>query len=103
IGGTANLLGSVLGATILTLVSYVLSNVINLSSTVTGYVQLFIYGVLIIAFMMLLPQGLLRERWTLERLWARLRHHPTASDEHAVTAEELAAATAAVAIAPVNG
>jgi branched-chain amino acid transport system permease protein len=101
IGGTANLLGSVLGATLLTLVSYVLSNVVNLSSTVTGYVQLFIYGALIIAFMMLLPQGLLRERWTLERLWARLRHHPTASDEHAVTADELAAATQAVA--PVNG
>jgi branched-chain amino acid transport system permease protein len=101
IGGTANLLGSVLGATLLTLVSYVLSNVVNLSSTVTGYVQLFIYGALIIAFMMLLPQGLLRERWTLERLWARLRHHPTASDEHAVTAEELAAAKEAMA--PVNG
>jgi branched-chain amino acid transport system permease protein len=101
IGGTANLLGSVLGATLLTLVSYVLSNVVNLSSTVTGYVQLFIYGALIIAFMMLLPQGLLRERWTLERLWARLRHHPTAGDEHAVTAAELAAATEAVA--PVNG
>jgi branched-chain amino acid transport system permease protein len=101
IGGTANLLGSVLGATLLTLVTYVLSNVVNLSSTVTGYVQLFIYGALIIAFMMVLPQGLLRERWTLERLWARLRHHPTASDEHAVTAEELAAARDAAV--PVNG
>jgi branched-chain amino acid transport system permease protein len=108
IGGTANLLGSVLGATILILVSYVLSNVVNLSTTTTGYVQLFIYGALIIAFMMLLPQGLLRERWTIERLWARLRHHPTASDEHAVTADELAAAAgelaaAAGAVAPVNG
>ena len=71
IGGTANLLGSILGATILILVSYVLTNVINISTTTSGYVQLFIYGALIIAFMMLLPQGLLRERWTLERLWAR--------------------------------
>jgi branched-chain amino acid transport system permease protein len=103
IGGTANLLGSVLGATILILVSYVLTNVVNLSTTTSGYVQLFIYGVLIIAFMMLLPQGLLRERWTFERLWHRLRHQPTESDEHAVTPEELAAATAAVAVAPVNG
>jgi branched-chain amino acid transport system permease protein len=103
IGGTANLLGSILGATILILVSYVLTNVINISTTTSGYVQLFVYGALIIAFMMLLPQGLLRERWTLERLWHRLRHHPTASDEHAVTADELVAAAAASAVAPVNG
>jgi branched-chain amino acid transport system permease protein len=75
--------------------------VIDLSATVTGYVQLFIYGTLIIAFMILLPQGLLRERWTLVRLWAKLRHHPTASDEHAVTAEELAAAQESAA--SVNG
>src|ERR1700722_4412727 len=79
IGGTANLLGSVLGATILILVSYVLTNVINISTTTSGYVQLFIYGALIIAFMMLLPQGLLRERWTLERLWDRRRHRSTAA------------------------
>jgi branched-chain amino acid transport system permease protein len=79
IGGTANLLGSILGATILTLVGYILSNVINLSTTTTGYVQLFIYGALIIAFMMLLPQGLLRERWTIERLVDRIRHRSTAA------------------------
>ena len=79
IGGTANLLGSILGATILILVSYVLTNVINISTTTSGYVQLFIYGALIIAFMMLLPQGLLRERWTLERLWDKRRHHSTAA------------------------
>jgi branched-chain amino acid transport system permease protein len=103
IGGTANLLGSVLGATILILVSYVLTNVINISTTTSGYVQLFIYGALIIAFMMLLPQGLLRERWTFERLWHRLRHHPTESDEHAVTPDELAAAAAATDAVPVNG
>ena len=99
IGGTANLLGSILGAAILILVSYVLTNVINISTTTSGYVQLFIYGALIIAFMMLLPQGLLRERWTFERLWHRLRHHPTESDEHAVTPEELAVAAAHAAAA----
>jgi branched-chain amino acid transport system ATP-binding protein/branched-chain amino acid transport system permease protein len=78
IGGTANLWGSILGAAILTLVTYLLSNVINLSTTTTGYVQLFIYGVLIVAFMMLLPQGLIRERWTPERLWRKLRGHSIA-------------------------
>jgi len=121
IGGTANLLGSILGATILTLVTYILSNVINISATTTGYVQLFIYGLLIIAFMMLLPQGLLRERWTIERLWARLRPrsaadhaadvaaldvadgglHAAAGGDSAVTADELAVATGPVAA--VNG
>ena len=110
IGGTANLLGSILGATILTLVSYLLSNVINLSATTTGYAQLFIYGALIIVFMMLLPQGLLRERWTLERLWARRRGRSTAALDvadgglHAaagggdgVTADQAAVAAGAVA------
>jgi branched-chain amino acid transport system permease protein len=116
IGGTANLLGSILGATILTLVTYILSNVINLSATTTGYVQLFIYGLLIIAFMLLLPQGLLRERWTLERLWARYRHrsaadldvaegglHAAAGGEHALTADELALASGPVAAVAGDG
>jgi branched-chain amino acid transport system permease protein len=75
IGGTANLLGSILGALILVLLTPFLQDVVNLSPTTSGYVQLFIYGLLILAFMMLLPQGLIRERWTPHRMigWLRAR------------------------------
>jgi branched-chain amino acid transport system permease protein len=93
IGGTANLWGSILGAAILTLVSYFLSNVVNLSTTTTGYVQLFIYGALIIAFMMLLPQGLIRERWTPERVWRKIRRKEVAEHHDAEVAAAVAANT----------
>jgi branched-chain amino acid transport system permease protein len=73
IGGTANLFGSILGATILILLTPFLQNVVNIDPNTAGYVRLFIYGALIVLFMMVLPQGLLRERWTPERLWAKLR------------------------------
>lgn len=96
IGGTANLWGSILGAAILTLVTYILSNVIDLSTTITGYVQLFIYGALILVFMLALPQGLIRERWTPERLWVRLRRRQAVD-------EAGGAATAAVIAGDADG
>ncbi len=73
IGGAANLLGSILGATILVLFTPFLQNVVNLSPDTTSLVRLVIYGVLIVLFMMVLPQGILREEWTPLALWKKLR------------------------------
>jgi branched-chain amino acid transport system permease protein len=73
IGGTGNLLGSILGATILVVLGPFLQDVVNLNPNTAGLVRLAIYGVLIVAFMMALPQGLLREGWTPARLVTVLR------------------------------
>ncbi|QEC49276.1 branched-chain amino acid ABC transporter ATP-binding protein/permease [Baekduia soli] len=71
IGGTANLYGSILGATIIVLLDPFLQNVVNLDPDTAGLVRTFIYGSLIVIFMMVLPQGLIRERWTIGRLLGR--------------------------------
>jgi branched-chain amino acid transport system permease protein len=73
IGGTGNLLGSILGATILVVLGPFLQDVVNLNPDTAGLVRLTIYGVLIVVFMMALPQGLLREGWTPVRLVTMLR------------------------------
>jgi branched-chain amino acid transport system permease protein len=73
IGGTGNLLGSILGAGLIVLLEPFLQDVVNLDPNTAGIVRLFIYGALIVIFMIALPQGLIRERWTPERLIARLR------------------------------
>jgi branched-chain amino acid transport system permease protein len=98
IGGTANLLGSILGAAILVLLDPFLQDVVNFGPNTAGLVRLSIYGVLIVIFMMALPQGLIRERWTPERLigWVR-RRRGAVEEEHAepapATAENGAVAT----------
>ncbi|WP_166870726.1 ATP-binding cassette domain-containing protein [Salinibacterium sp. ZJ450] len=61
-GGRANLLGSVLAAAVLTLVEPVLRFVVALDSSTASLVQLAIYGAVLIVFMIVRPQGLLRER-----------------------------------------
>lgn len=98
IGGTANLLGSILGATILVVMTPFLQDVVNLSPTNAGYVRLGVYGVLIVAFVMLLPQGLLRESWTPGRLvaWWRGRRSVTAAGgaEPVVATDRAVAASA---------
>ncbi len=73
IGGAANLLGSIVGATILVLLTPFLQSVVNLSADTTALVRLVIYGVLIALFILVLPQGLIREGWTPFRLGSRLR------------------------------
>jgi branched-chain amino acid transport system permease protein len=73
VGGAANLLGSILGATILVLLTPFLKDVVSLNPDTASLVQLVIYGVLIALFMLVLPQGLLREGWTPLRLASRLR------------------------------
>ena len=92
IGGTANLLGSILGAAILVLLDPFLQNVVNLGPNTAGLIRLAIYGILIVAFMMALPQGLIRERWTPERLIARIRgRRGTAEEEEEPVVDEEAA------------
>jgi len=61
-GGKGNLLGSVLAAAVLTLVEPVLRYVVALDSATASLAQLAIYGVLLIVFMIVRPQGLLREK-----------------------------------------
>ena len=95
IGGTANLLGSILGAAILVLLDPFLQDVVNLGPTTAGLVRLSIYGVLIVVFMVALPQGLIRERWTPERLIARLRRGSEEREEPAEPETAPAASAAA--------
>ncbi|MCW3066269.1 MAG: branched-chain amino acid transporter ATP-binding protein/permease, partial [Solirubrobacterales bacterium] len=92
IGGTANLLGSILGATILVLLDPFLQNVVNLDPNTAGLVRLFIYGALIVLFMLALPQGLIRERWTPERLIARIRARRRGADHEEPEPAPVAAA-----------
>jgi branched-chain amino acid transport system permease protein len=73
IGGTGNLFGSILGATALVLLNPFLQGVVNLNPDTVQVVSLFIYGSLIAIFMLVLPEGLLREGWTLARLVTNLR------------------------------
>jgi branched-chain amino acid transport system permease protein len=97
IGGTANLLGSILGAAILVLLDPFLQDVVNFGPNTAGLVRLAIYGVLIVVFMMALPQGLIRERWTPERLIARLRRRRGAPEEEPAEPAPATAGNGAVA------
>jgi branched-chain amino acid transport system permease protein len=73
IGGTANLLGSILGASAIVLLDPFLQNVVNLDPDKASLVRGVIYGALIALFMLVRPQGLIPERWTIGRLVKTLR------------------------------
>jgi ABC-type branched-subunit amino acid transport system permease subunit/ABC-type branched-subunit amino acid transport system ATPase component len=60
VGGTGNLVGSVLGAAILVLLPEALAFV-DLPATVAGQLRLLIYGCALILFLVFRPEGLLRE------------------------------------------
>jgi len=68
IGGTANLLGSILGASAIVLLDPLLTKVINVDPDTASLIRGVIYGSLIALFMLARPQGLIPERWTLGRL-----------------------------------
>jgi branched-chain amino acid transport system permease protein len=61
-GGKGNLVGSLIAAAVLTLIEPVLRYVVALDSSKSALVQLAIYGGLLIVFMIVRPQGLVRER-----------------------------------------
>jgi branched-chain amino acid transport system permease protein len=73
IGGTANLLGSILGASAIVLLDPFLTKVIDVDPDTAGLIRGVIYGSLIALFMLARPQGLIPERWTIGRLIAALR------------------------------
>jgi branched-chain amino acid transport system permease protein len=77
IGGTANLLGSILGATLLVLLEPFLQDVVDMSPTNAALTQLTIYGGLIAAFLLVRPQGLLPEAWTPAAAVRALRRSPS--------------------------
>jgi branched-chain amino acid transport system permease protein len=76
IGGTANLLGSILGATLLVLLEPFLEDTVALAPTDAAPARLSIYGGLIVLFLFLRPQGLIPERWTPATMWRELRRFP---------------------------
>lgn len=60
VGGTGNLLGSVIGAAILVMLPQILAFA-DLPSVVAGQLRLLIYGCVLILFLVFRPEGLLRE------------------------------------------
>jgi branched-chain amino acid transport system permease protein len=68
VGGMANLLGSVLGALLLSAIEPILRRVVGLEAETTFFVVLILYGVLLVLFIALRPMGLLPEGVSLFRL-----------------------------------
>ena len=69
-GGMGNLYGSVLGAALLVLADPLLQRVIHLGASTASLWRLVIYGALLVAVMLLRPQGLIPEGASLLR-WVR--------------------------------
>ena len=79
-GGMANLTGSILGAAAVTLLEPVLRRTIHTDPAKASLYQLVIYGVALVVLMMVRPQGVLPEGFSV---WRRIRHGrpPTARVE----------------------
>ena len=76
-GGMANLTGSILGAAAVTLLEPVLRRTIHTDPAKASLYQLVIYGVALVVLMMVRPQGVLPEGFSI---WRRLRYgRPPAS------------------------
>ena len=73
IGGTANLLGSILGAALVVMLDQTLQDMLDLDPSVSALWRLAIYGGLILLFLMVRPQGILPERATPAGAWRALR------------------------------
>jgi branched-chain amino acid transport system permease protein len=74
-GGMANLTGSVIGAVLLSLLNPLLIRAIGLSADTAGFVQLVAYGGILVVLVMVRPQGLLPEGFSLFR-WLRGERGP---------------------------
>ncbi len=64
LGGTGNLLGSILGAAVLVLLTPFFENVLNFSPDVASLWRLIAYGAVLVVVMLVRPQGLLPEGTT---------------------------------------
>src|SRR5947209_11695932 len=72
LGGTGNMLGAVVGATVLVLLTPFFENVLNFSADKASLWRLIAYGVVLVVVMMVRPQGLLPEGLSLLTLPRRL-------------------------------
>jgi branched-chain amino acid transport system ATP-binding protein/branched-chain amino acid transport system permease protein len=103
IGGTANLLGSILGASAIVLLDPFLTKVIDVDPDTASLIRGVIYGSLIALFMLARPQGLIPERWTIGRLVAALRGRRAAATAPAPAAAPAAAAASVDGAPSTNG
>jgi len=70
LGGTGNIVGAILGATVLTLLTPFFENVLNFSADRASLWRLIAYGIVLVVVMLVRPQGLLPEGvslWSLPR------------------------------------
>ena len=67
-GGMGNLLGSVVGATVIVLTTPFFQDVIKLSAQYSSLWRLVAYGLVLVLVMRLRPQGLIPEGWSWRRL-----------------------------------
>ena len=74
-GGMANLTGSVVGAILLSLLDPLLTRAIGLNADKAGFVRLTAYGAILIFLVLVRPQGLLPEGFSLWR-WLRGQRGP---------------------------
>jgi branched-chain amino acid transport system permease protein len=72
LGGTGNMLGAVLGATVLVLLTPFFENVLNFSADRASLWRLIAYGVVLVVVMRVRPQGLVPEGLSLRTLPRRL-------------------------------
>jgi branched-chain amino acid transport system permease protein len=72
-GGMANLWGSVFGAAVVTISEPILERWIHLKPDRAGFIRLIIYGLVLIAVMMLRPQGMIPEGASIRRWWRERR------------------------------
>ncbi len=82
LGGTGNLVGSIVGATVLVLLTPFFQNVLNFSPDVASLWRLIAYGAVLVVVMLVRPQGLLPEGRTplrIARGLGRRRSPATAS------------------------
>ena len=71
VGGQANLVGSLLGAVIITMAEPLFERALNLSPERAGIVRMILYGGLLVMVVMLRPQGLLPEGVGMPRFGKR--------------------------------
>jgi branched-chain amino acid transport system permease protein len=81
LGGTGNLLGSILGATVLVLLTPFFQNVLNFTPEKASLWRLVAYGVVLVVVMLVRPQGILPEGTTPITLVKRLLRRGPAAGE----------------------
>jgi branched-chain amino acid transport system permease protein len=88
IGGMGNLLGSFVGAMVLTFTQPVLERIVTVQADTAALLRLVVYGLLLILFMRLRPSGLIPEGMTPRIAnWKSLTRRPVHGWRHAAPSE----------------